>query len=159
MCQHYYNTRMQGADHAAALARLAAPHPALEGDTVSTARASADRPAVDGPRVLDAVLIVDDHPVVRRGFRHLAEDAGLRAVHEAADVVSGYRTFHRHRPGLVVTDLGFRDQGLSGLSLIRRVRALEPATRILAFSMHDYPAIVACAIQGGAHGFAPRTRR
>lgn len=121
---------------------------------MSTARASADRPAGrDGPRVLDAVLIVDDHPVVRRGFRHLAEDAGLRAVHEAADVVSGYRTFHRHRPGLVVTDLGFRDQGLSGLSLIRRVRALEPATRILAFSMHDDPVIVARAIEGGAHGF------
>lgn len=31
MCQHYYNARMQGADHAAALARLAAPHPAREG--------------------------------------------------------------------------------------------------------------------------------
>lgn len=121
---------------------------------MSAARTSADRPAGrDGPRVLDAVLIVDDHPVVRRGFRHLAEDAGVRAVHEAADVVSGYRTFHRHRPGLVVTDLGFRDQGLSGLSLIRRVRALEPATRILAFSMHDDPVIVARAIEGGAHGF------
>jgi len=121
---------------------------------VSAARASADRPAGrDAPRGLDAGPIVDDHPVVRRGFRHLAEDAGVRAVHEAADVVSGYRTFHRHRPGLVVTDLGFRDQGLSGLSLIRRVRALEPATRILAFSMHDDPVIVARAIEGGAHGF------
>ncbi|MDP4002093.1 response regulator transcription factor [Methylobacterium sp. NEAU K] len=99
------------------------------------------------------MLIVDDHPVVLSGLRRLAEDAGVGTVYEASDIVSGYRTFHRYRPGLVVTDLSFRDQGLSGLSLIRRVRALEPATRILAFSMHDDPVIVARAIECGAHGF------
>ena len=109
-----------------------------------------DRP---GSRTLDELLIVDDHPVVLSGFRRLAEDAGLRAVYEESDVVSCYRTFHRHRPGLVVTDLGFRDQGLAGLSLIRWVKALEPATRILAFSMYDDPVIVARAIESGSHGF------
>ena len=86
-------------------------------------------------------------------MRRLAEDAGARTVHEAPDIVSGFRTFHRHRPGILVTDLAFRDRGLSGLSLIRRVRTLEPRTRILAFSMHDDPVIVARSIECGAHGF------
>lgn len=105
------------------------------------------------PRRHDELLIVDDHPVVIGGFRRLLDDSDIRAVYEASDIVSAYRIFHRYRPGLLVTDLGFRDHGLSGLSLIRRVQALEPATRILAFSMHDDPVIVARAIECGAHGF------
>jgi DNA-binding NarL/FixJ family response regulator len=61
--------------------------------------------------------------------------------------------FHRHRPGVVVTDLSFRDDGLSGLSLIRRIRALEPDARILALSMHRDPVIVARVLECGALGF------
>ncbi|MFD0936746.1 response regulator [Methylobacterium trifolii] len=99
------------------------------------------------------VLVIDDHPIVLQGCRRLAEEAGVALVHEAADIVSGYRTFHRYRPGIVVTDLNFRDDGLSGLSLIRRIRALEPATRILAFSMHDDPVIVSRALESGALAF------
>ncbi len=101
----------------------------------------------------DGILIVDDHPVVLRGFRQLAEMEGIDGVFEAEDIVSGYRMFHRHRPGLVVTDLSFGEDGLSGLSLIRRVRALEPATRILAFSMYDDPVVAARVLEAGASGF------
>lgn len=120
---------------------------------MSAASAVADRPAERRSGAYDELLIVDDHPVVLKGFRRLAEDAGLRAVYEASDIVSGFRTFHRYGPGLVVTDLSFGDQGLSGLSLIRRIRALEPATRILVLSMHNDPVIVARAIESGAQGF------
>lgn len=101
----------------------------------------------------EALLVVDDHPMVLDGVRRLAEAAGLTTVHEAADIVSGYRLFHRHRPGLVVTDLGFHGSALSGLSLIRRIKALEPEARILAFSMHADPVVVARALEGGALGF------
>lgn len=101
----------------------------------------------------DSVLIVDDHPVVLQGFRQLAEMEGLAQVFEAQDIVSAYRVFHRHRPGLVVTDLSFGDDGLSGLSLIRRIRALDPATRILAFSMYDDPIVAARVLESGAIGF------
>ncbi|GJE75690.1 Transcriptional regulatory protein RcsB [Methylorubrum suomiense] len=102
----------------------------------------------------DALLIVDDHPIVLSGLRRLAETAGFSTVHEASDVVSAYRLFHRHRPGLVVADLSFEGSGLSGLSLIRRIKALEPEARILAFSMHADPVVVARALEGGALGFA-----
>jgi DNA-binding NarL/FixJ family response regulator len=97
--------------------------------------------------------MVDDHPVVLQGFRQLAEMDGIGQVFEAGDVVSAYRIFHRHRPGLVVADLSLGEDGLSGLSLIRRVKALEPVTRILAFSMYDDPVIAARAIEAGASGF------
>jgi DNA-binding NarL/FixJ family response regulator len=117
--------------------RLAAPGPAQPARSV---------------RARD-LLIVDDHPIVLQGFRLLAEEAGIARVHEARDIVAAYRTFHRHRPGVVVTDLSFRDDGLSGLSLIRRIRALEPEARILALSMHRDPVIVARVLECGALGF------
>ncbi|MGU3538805.1 response regulator transcription factor [Methylobacterium sp. A54F] len=99
------------------------------------------------------LLIVDDHPIVLQGFRHLVAEGGRLSVYEAPDIVAGYRAFHRHRPGLVVTDLRFQDDGLSGLSLIRRIRALAPKTRILVFSMHADPVVVSRALECGALGF------
>ncbi|ACB82716.1 two component transcriptional regulator, LuxR family [Methylorubrum populi BJ001] len=102
----------------------------------------------------ETLLVIDDHPIVMQGVRRLAEAAGVARVYEAADIVSGYRLFHRHRPDLVVADLSFRDDGLSGLSLIRRIRALDPAARILVFSMHADPVLVSRALESGALGFA-----
>lgn len=119
---------------------------------MTPARPSARRPAAPPARP-EAVLVVDDHPIVLQGLRRLAEEAGMARVFEAADIVSAYRLFHRHRPGLVVADLSFRDGGLSGLSLIRRIKALEPETRILVFSMHADPVVVSRALESGALGF------
>ncbi|NEU11368.1 response regulator transcription factor [Methylobacterium sp. BTF04] len=99
------------------------------------------------------VLIVDDHPVILRGVRRIMEDAGVGTVHEATDIVAGYRLFHRLRPDIVVADLTFRTGALSGLSLIRQIRALARETRILAFSMHDDPVIVSRALESGATGY------
>ncbi|MBD8906874.1 response regulator [Methylorubrum zatmanii] len=113
-------------------------------------RGGAPRPAPDRPTT---ILVIDDHPIVTQGVRRLAETAGIRTVHEAADIVSGYRLFHRHRPDLVVADLSFRDDGLSGLSLIRRIRALDAQARILVFSMHADPVLVSRALESGALGF------
>ncbi|GJE56082.1 MULTISPECIES: response regulator transcription factor [Methylobacterium] len=104
-----------------------------------------------------SVLLVDDHPVVLSGFRHVVEDLseslGIERIHEAGDIVSGYRIFHKLRPGMVVADLSFQDRDLSGLSLIRRMRALQPDVRVLAFSMHDDPVVVSRALESGALGY------
>ncbi|KQP29693.1 two-component system response regulator [Methylobacterium sp. Leaf104] len=100
-----------------------------------------------------SILIADDHPVILRGFRTLMEDAGMTTIHEATTIVEAYRAFYRQRPGMVVADLTFGDQGLTGLSLIRRIRTLERRTRILAFSMHDDPTIIARALENGAIGY------
>jgi two-component system, NarL family, invasion response regulator UvrY len=102
---------------------------------------------------MTGVLIIDDHPIVLQGCRRVLEDAGVKDVREARDLKSGYRLYHRHQPGVVIIDLGLQGGGLGGLSLIRRIRAHEPRTRILVFSMHSDPIIVARALEAGATGY------
>ena len=99
------------------------------------------------------VLIIDDHPIVLQGCRRMLEDAGVTNVIEAADATSGYRLFGDKRPEVVIIDLGLHDSGLGGLELIRRIRADDMNARILVFSMHSDPVIVARALQAGATGY------
>jgi two-component system invasion response regulator UvrY len=102
---------------------------------------------------MTSVLIIDDHPIVLQGCRRVLEDAGVESVLEARDLKSGYRLYRRHQPGVVIVDLGMPGSGLGGLSLIRRIRAHEPRARILVFSMHSDPIIVARALEAGATGY------
>jgi two-component system, NarL family, invasion response regulator UvrY len=102
---------------------------------------------------MTSVLIVDDHPIVLQGCRRMLQDAGVGEVLEARDVVSGYRLYRRNRPDVMIVDLGMQDKGLGGLALIRRISAHDPRARILVFSMHSDPVIVARALQAGAIGY------
>jgi DNA-binding NarL/FixJ family response regulator len=102
---------------------------------------------------MTGVLVVDDHPIVLQGCRRMLEDAGVEAVLEARDVAAGYRLFLRHHPDVVIVDLAIQSSGLGGLPLIRRIRAHDPRTRILVFSMHCDPIIVARALEAGATGY------
>lgn len=81
------------------------------------------------------------------------ENVGVETIHEATTIVDAFRAFYRRRPAIVVADLTVGEQGVSGLSLIRRIRTLEARTGILAFSMHDDPTIVARAPKSGATGY------
>jgi len=54
---------------------------------------------------------------------------------------------------VVICDLTFQGSGMAGLGLIRRIRAVAPETRILVFSMHNDPVIVARALEAGALGY------
>lgn len=99
------------------------------------------------------VLVVDDHPIVLQGCRRVLEDAGVEAIAEATNIVAAYRLFHRVRPAVVISDLTFQGSGLAGLTLIRRMRAVEPKTRVLVFSMHNDPVIVSRALEAGALGY------
>jgi two-component system, NarL family, invasion response regulator UvrY len=102
---------------------------------------------------MTTVLIIDDHPIVLQGCRRMLEDLGITEVIEASDATSGYRLFSSRRPEIVVVDLGLRHGGLGGLELIRRIRAEDINVRILVFSMHSDPVIVARALQAGATGY------
>ena len=102
---------------------------------------------------MTSVLVIDDHPIVLQGCRRMLEDAGVAAVLEARDAVAGYRLYRRHRPEVVIVDLAMQGSGLSGLELIRRISAHDPEVRILVFSMHSDPIIVARALQAGATGY------
>jgi two-component system, NarL family, invasion response regulator UvrY len=99
------------------------------------------------------VLIIDDHPIVLQGCRRMLEDAGIKTVLEARDATSGYRLYLRHHPDVVIVDLGMQEGGLGGLEVIRRMRSHDPRSRILVFSMHSDPIIVARALEAGATGY------
>jgi len=101
------------------------------------------------------VLLVDDHPVVRTGYRRLLEEAGdIAVLGEAATAEAAYALLQPDRPDVVVTDLEMPGGG--GLALIRRALQREPALQILVFSMHDSAALVRQALEAGARGFVTK---
>jgi len=102
---------------------------------------------------MTSVLIIDDHPIVLQGCQRILEDVGVETVHGARDVLSGYRSYWRHRPDVVIIDLAMQGDGLGGLPLIRRIRTRDPQSRILVLSMHNDPMIVARALAAGATGY------
>jgi DNA-binding NarL/FixJ family response regulator len=102
---------------------------------------------------MTCVLIIDDHPIVLQGCRRVLEDAGVETILDAADLVTGYRLYRRHAPDVVIVDLALQGDGLAGLSLIQRIKAHNARARVLVFSMHSDPAIVARALQAGATGY------
>ena len=102
---------------------------------------------------MSSVLIIDDHPIVLQAWRRMLQDAGVTDICDARDVASGYRLFRRRCPELVIVDLSMQGSGLAGLPLIKRMRAHDPRTRILVFSMHSDPIIAARALEAGATGY------
>ena len=102
---------------------------------------------------MTSALIIDDHPIVLQGCRRALLDAGVDTVIDARDVVSGYRLYRRSRPDVVIVDLALQGNGLAGLLLIQRIKAHDPRSRILVFSMHSDPIIIARALRAGASGY------
>jgi DNA-binding NarL/FixJ family response regulator len=105
------------------------------------------------------VLLVDDHPVVRLGYRRLLEQAGdIGVVAEAANTDAGYEAFLTHsRAGAVdvsITDLSMPGSG--GLELMRKMLAHRSKAKVLVFSMYDAPELVRRALAGGACGFVSK---
>lgn len=102
------------------------------------------------------VLLVDDHAVVRDGYRRLIEQSEhLKVVAEAENGEAGYQLFQRHQPDVVVLDMSLPDMG--GLEVIRRITARDSNARILVVSMHDNPILVEKAVNGGAGGYITKT--
>jgi DNA-binding NarL/FixJ family response regulator len=102
------------------------------------------------------VLVIDDHPIVTQGLRCWLKDAQVKAVLEAGDLTSGYRLFRRYHPDVVIIDLPIRGSVLGSLDVIRRMRAHDPRSCILVFSMHRNPTIAIRALKAGATGYPRR---
>src|SRR5262245_21092005 len=102
---------------------------------------------------MTSVLVIDDHPIVLQGCRRMLEDAGVGTVLDARELTSGYRLYRRHHPDVVIVDLAMQGSGLGGIDLIRRIRSHDQRARILVFSMHSDPIIVARALEAGATGY------
>ena len=98
------------------------------------------------------VFLVDDHAVVREGYRRLLErSAGITVVGEAANAAEAYGEFQRVQPDVVVMDISL--PGASGIDALRRILAREPGAKVLMFSMHEESIFATRAFQAGALGY------
>ncbi|WP_315700852.1 MULTISPECIES: response regulator transcription factor [unclassified Bradyrhizobium] len=102
------------------------------------------------------ILLVDDHAVVREGYRSvLQKQPGLRVVAEASDGAEAYRLFKEAKPDLVIMDLSMREVG--GIEAIRRIRQWDRNARILVFTMHENAGFAVQAIRAGAKGYVTKS--
>ncbi len=98
------------------------------------------------------VLLVDDHNLVRRGFRRLLEDdPGIRVVGEAGDGAEAIAMVDQLLPGVVVMDCAM--PGTSGLVATRVIRERHPGVAVLMLSMHSEDTLVREAMEAGARGY------
>jgi two-component system, NarL family, invasion response regulator UvrY len=101
------------------------------------------------------VLLVDDHAVVREGYRRLLERHGdIVVIGEAADATEAHALFRKLAPQIVVMDITL--PGLSGIEAMRRMLDQEPDTRVLIFSMHEDAIFAKRALQAGAFGYVTK---
>jgi two-component system invasion response regulator UvrY len=101
------------------------------------------------------ILLVDDHPVVREGYRRLLERTpGYRVVAEAHDAASAYQAYRQSRPDVVVMDLSL--PGVGGIEALRHIRQWDREARILIFTMHNGAGFVLKAFEAGAAGYVTK---
>jgi DNA-binding NarL/FixJ family response regulator len=99
-----------------------------------------------------SVLLVDDHALVRRGFRRILEDArDIAVVGEASDGAEAVRLAEQLHPQLIVMDCAL--PAMSGLDATRRILRKLPDTAILMLSMHSEDTLVRQALDAGARGY------
>jgi two-component system, NarL family, invasion response regulator UvrY len=107
------------------------------------------------PEAPTRIMLVDDHAIVRAGFRRLLEQqSSYQVVAEAGDAETAYALFLQQQPDVVVLDLSM--PGVSGLDLVRRMAARQPSAKILVFSMHEDALLAERAIQLGARGYVTK---
>jgi len=102
------------------------------------------------------ILLVDDHAIVREGYRALlAKQPDMQVVAEAEEGVQAYQRFKECSPDVVITDLSL--PGISGLEVIARIKQRCTETKILVFSMHQNSSFAMQATRAGALGYVTKS--
>lgn len=98
------------------------------------------------------VLLVDDHALVRRGFKRMLEDdPGITVVGEASDGAEGVRLSAQLKPRVIVMDCAM--PVMSGLEATKKILEAQPGSAILLLSMHSEDTLVRQALHAGARGY------
>jgi DNA-binding NarL/FixJ family response regulator len=99
-----------------------------------------------------SVLLADDQPLLRRGFRMILEaEDGLTVTGEAGDGAEAVELARRVRPDVVLMDI--RMPGTDGIEATRRITAAEPGVRVLVLTTFDLDEYAFGALRAGASGF------
>jgi two-component system, NarL family, invasion response regulator UvrY len=102
------------------------------------------------------VLIVDDHAIVREGYRALlAKHEGLTVVGEASDAASAYQCYKDTRPDVVIMDISMPGRG--GIDALEHIREFDAHARVLVFTMHSGAAYALQAFRAGAKGYVTKS--
>jgi DNA-binding NarL/FixJ family response regulator len=98
------------------------------------------------------VLLVDDHALVRHGFRRILEDdPEIEVVGEASNGEEAVRLAVREKPAVIVMDCAM--PGMNGLEATRKILEARPHAAILMLSMHSEDTLVRQALDAGARGY------
>lgn len=98
------------------------------------------------------ILIVDDHPLMRKGLALSIEDEpNLEVVGQAADAEEALAMFSRLNPDMAVVDVSL--PGMSGLELIKHLMAIKPGLMVVVVSRHDEALYAERAVRAGARGY------
>lgn len=98
------------------------------------------------------IIIIDDHPIVRKGFAQLINrEKDLRVVGEAEDQQSARETIEKTAPDLALVDLTLKES--DGLELIKDITVLYPKVKTLVISLHDERVYAERALRAGAKGY------
>jgi DNA-binding NarL/FixJ family response regulator len=98
------------------------------------------------------VLLVDDHALVRRGFRRMLEDEpSFEVVGEASDGLEAVQIAEQLKPDVIVMDCALPQ--INGIEASRRILAKRPETGILMLSMHSEDTLIRQALEAGAKGY------
>jgi DNA-binding NarL/FixJ family response regulator len=118
--------------------------------TASAEAPPAPRPT--GAKTALRVLLVDDHPLMRRGMRTLIEQQpGFEVCAEAGTAPQALEMVRKWDPNLTVVDITL--QSTNGIELTKSLRAQSPAMHVLVVSMHDEELFAERALRAGAAGY------
>ncbi|WP_445003646.1 two-component system response regulator NarL [Halomonas mongoliensis] len=99
-----------------------------------------------------SILIIDDHPLLRRGVSQLLElEEDMTLIGEAGEPEAGIRLALELDPDMVLLDLNM--PGLNGIETLKRLRDQGFAGRVVMFTVSDHEEDVVAALQGGADGY------
>lgn len=100
------------------------------------------------------LLLVDDHAIVRAGFRFLLESDADYEIREVDTAEEACRIYSEYKPDAVIMDLLM--PGMGGLQGVRHIHAKDNNAKVLVLSMRDDPIYVSQASKAGAQGYVTK---